>query len=215
MHFFSGQIGSIVFVWRKFVLSSMSASLLGWGFEKLLSLTFVWRKFIFVTLASFPGIGIWQLTKVVIWNILSCYWQGMKLLPTGRKNSLAIFMYSSAVGINLNSTHFPAFIFLDGKDGLNKIFLTGWFGIFPPPILTWIVPFNTYGDGNQWRHVLSCMSVNMLRGENNFRVFHLDPSFFMLFFCMLKRPCFSRTHEWLFGKLRIFWPLCIFLVYRR
>lgn len=106
------------------------------------------------------------------------------------------------------------FFFLDVKDVLNKIFFTGWFGIFPPPILTWIVPLNTYGDRNQWRHVLSCMYVNMLGRENNSRVFHLHPSFFMLFFSLLKRPWYSRTYEWLISKQRIFWLLCIFLVYR-
>ena len=31
----------------------------------------------------------------------SVVWQGMRLLPTGRKNALAIFVYSSLVGINL------------------------------------------------------------------------------------------------------------------
>lgn len=79
-------------------------------------------------------------------------------------------------------------------------FLSGWFGIFFPPLLTWIVPCDTYGDRNQWRHVQSGMYVNLLWRENNFMVFHLDPSFCMLFFCLLGRRCFNCTCEWVISE---------------
>lgn len=80
------------------------------------------RSVIIIYVSFFIGLRLWMISLslplvqrnyfccfgIFFWycnmaNILFGYWQGMKLLPTGRKNSLAIFIYSSAVGIKLKS----------------------------------------------------------------------------------------------------------------
>jgi len=74
----------------------------------------------------------------------SSNWQGMKLLPTGRKSSLAIFLYSSAVSVTSVLSPIVFYIFIMNVDHIIStiILIRLVWGLFSSvTFLVWFVQY--------------------------------------------------------------------------